>query len=343
MSSSFQHLHLEDCRGLDGWAWSKRRADHQVSELRVVGCGEDYGSPEPGTGSVSHLSSHWESLKSLGCDSGQPGNLVWCKHITHINSFIAHNSLERWVLLWVPYFTEARDTQDHIASKGQSPEGLKQPGFMLLATLCSCQLFLTYNGWAETLLLDSGHACSGCYSEQDSRSSRKGQMCIFFMVTQRWNIFVFVFLFFRIDFRNTKTKRDCGVTFDWFTLEIQNNSLPRTFWAIWILVQQGTFSNWGDLEVGEGKFLLGHSITKPNLVWSVWLFSETLQYEKWHKNLRMKSQKQYICSLARTLNSGRVSGPNTECMVSSGPFRLNEIWLGIWGVLWLPRGIPVWM
>ena len=73
MSSSFQHLHLEDCRGLDGWAWSRRRADRQVSELRVVGCGEDYGSPESGTGSVSHLSSHWESLKSLGCDSGQPG------------------------------------------------------------------------------------------------------------------------------------------------------------------------------------------------------------------------------------------------------------------------------
>lgn len=119
------------------------------------------------------------------------------------------------------------------------------------------------------MMLDSGHACSGCYSKQDSKSSRKGQMCIVFMVTQRWNSFVFVFLFFRIDFHNTKTKRDCGVTFDWFTSEIQNNSLPRTFWVIWILVQKGTFSNWGDLEVGEGKFLLGHSITKPNLVWSV--------------------------------------------------------------------------
>lgn len=144
---------------------------------------------------------------------------------------------------------------------------------MLLATLYSCQLFLTYNGWAGMLLLDSGHGCPGSYSKQDSKSSRKGQMCIFFMVTQRRNIFVFVFLCFRTDFHNTITKRDCWVTIDWFTLEIRNNSFLCTFWVIWILLQQGTLSNGGNHEVGEGKFLLGQSITKRNLVRSVWLVS----------------------------------------------------------------------
>ena len=164
-----------------------------------------------------------------------------------------------------------------LLSKARSESSNLASEFMLLATIYFCQLFLTYNGWAGMLLLDSGHGCPGSYSKQDSKLSRKGQMCIFFMVAQKWNIFVFAFLFFRTDFHNTETKRDGWVTFDWFTSEIQNNSFPCTFWVIWILPQQGTFSNWENREVGEGKFLLGQAITKPNLVWSVWLCSETLQ------------------------------------------------------------------
>ena len=49
------------------------------------------------------------------------------------------------------------------------------------------------------------------------------------------------------------------------------------------------------------------------------------KYEECLQTLRMKSQKQCTCLLARMLKFGRVCGVNTEWMVSSGSSYVNEI------------------
>ena len=76
IQSRFQHLHLQDRRGLESWGWSKRKADSQASELRVKGCGGDWDSPEPGV-EVSLISLSQGIPETLrGYDNGKPGSQV---------------------------------------------------------------------------------------------------------------------------------------------------------------------------------------------------------------------------------------------------------------------------
>lgn len=76
--SRFQHLHLQDHRGLESWEWSNRKADSQASELRVKGCGEDWDSPAPRV-EVSLISvSQGIPETPRGRDNGKPGNQVLC-------------------------------------------------------------------------------------------------------------------------------------------------------------------------------------------------------------------------------------------------------------------------
>ena len=70
----------------------------------------------------------------------------------------------------------------------------------------------------------------------------------------------------------------------------------------------------------EASFFLCGSITNHVACGALlWKYEECLQ------TLRVKSQKQCICLLARMLKFGRVCGVNTEWTVSSGSFYVNEI------------------
>lgn len=102
-----------------------------------------------------------------------------------------------------------------------------------------------------------------------------------------------------------------------------SNSLPSTFWVMWILSQQMTLSNRGGLDVDNGKPLLCYFRTKPVRA-GLWGPLRKQGYKEWHENLRMRSQKQGLFSGKNTDVWQRVRG-NTERVVLSGPLHLNEI------------------
>lgn len=204
VQSSFQHLHLQDCRGLERRGWRKRKTDRQVSELRVVGYGENYESPEPGARSVSHLSSHWESLKILWAVTMANQVIRYCaKHVIHISSL---NPLGMWALLLLSHFKikklRYRDAQDHVTSKGQGQEWTKQPGFRVYSlsnyTLPPAGLSLTWG--AGVLLLESAPGAQEADASKAPSPSSTQVTCVFFVLRRCKVFFIFVLLFFRMNF-----------------------------------------------------------------------------------------------------------------------------------------------